>query len=217
MPTGRKGDLRVLAPGPRRERPVAAGSGRRPRSATCRRSCAARSAASAARGQRARGGAPLHAPVAAELLDRHALLSARLVHDEVQPQGLQPVRDAAGVPGAPSARARERTARDFSPACTSCRRCSRRSPACRAWRSSPMAGAHGEFAGVAMIRAYHRARGDLAAQRDHRAGGRARHQSRHRHHVRLRGARECRWTRDGDVDLEALQRRGRARTPPASC
>ena len=27
---------------------------------------------------------------------------------------------------------------------------------------SPMAGAHGEFAGVAMIRAYHRARGDLA-------------------------------------------------------
>ena len=27
---------------------------------------------------------------------------------------------------------------------------------------SPMAGAHGEFAGVAMIRAYHRARCDLA-------------------------------------------------------
>src|SRR5215831_16716066 len=27
---------------------------------------------------------------------------------------------------------------------------------------SPMAGAHGEFAGVAMIRAYHRSRGDLA-------------------------------------------------------
>ena len=27
---------------------------------------------------------------------------------------------------------------------------------------SPMAGAHGEFAGVAMIRAYHRARSDLA-------------------------------------------------------
>nr|MCU0760426.1 aminomethyl-transferring glycine dehydrogenase subunit GcvPB [Steroidobacteraceae bacterium] len=27
---------------------------------------------------------------------------------------------------------------------------------------NPMAGAHGEFAGVAMIRAYHRARGDLA-------------------------------------------------------
>src|SRR5689334_2548418 len=27
---------------------------------------------------------------------------------------------------------------------------------------TPMAGAHGEFAGVAMIRAYHRARGDLA-------------------------------------------------------
>src|SRR5476649_23440 len=32
----------------------------------------------------------------------------------------------------------------------------------RAVSLSPMAGAHGEFAGVAMIRAYHRARGDLA-------------------------------------------------------
>jgi glycine dehydrogenase subunit 2 len=32
----------------------------------------------------------------------------------------------------------------------------------RAVSLNPMAGAHGEFAGVAMIRAYHRARGDLA-------------------------------------------------------
>ena len=55
---------------------------------------------------------------------------------------------------------------------------------------TPMAGAHGEFAGVAMIRAYHRARGDLAAQRDHRARGGARHQSGHRDHVRLRRARD---------------------------
>ena len=54
---------------------------------------------------------------------------------------------------------------------------------------SPMAGAHGEFAGVAMIRAYHRARGDLARDRDHRAAGRARHQSCDRDHVRLCGAR----------------------------
>ena len=66
-----------------------------------------------------------------------------------------------------------------------------------------MAGAHGEFAGVAMIRAYHRARGDLRAQRDHRARGGARHQSGHRHHVRLRGARDS-GRRAGDVDLEAL-------------
>ena len=32
-----------------------------------------------------------------------------------------------------------------------------------------MAGAQGEFAGVAMIRAYHLARGDAGAQSDHRA------------------------------------------------
>ena len=50
---------------------------------------------------------------------------------------------------------------------------------------TPMAGAQGEFAGVAMIRAYHRARNDLGAHRNHRAAGRARHQSRHRRHVRL--------------------------------
>ena len=37
----------------------------------------------------------------------------------------------------------------------------RKSPACEGVALTPMAGAHGEFAGVAMIRAYHRARGDL--------------------------------------------------------
>ena len=42
---------------------------------------------------------------------------------------------------------------------------------------APMAGAQGEFAGVAMIMAYHRHRGDLRAHRDHRARRRARHQS----------------------------------------
>src|SRR5690606_41036998 len=45
--------------------------------------------AAAAGSLRAAGGAPLHAAVAEELLHRHALLSARLVHDEVQPAGLQ--------------------------------------------------------------------------------------------------------------------------------
>ena len=46
------------------------------------------SAAAAAGSIGAAGGAALHAPVAAQLLDRHALLSARVVHDEVQPEGL---------------------------------------------------------------------------------------------------------------------------------
>ena len=53
-----------------------------------------------------------------------------------------------------------------------------------------MAGAQGEFAGVAMIRAYHRARGDLARNEIIVPDGGARHQSRHRHDVRLRRARD---------------------------
>ena len=60
---------------------------------------------------------------------------------------------------------------------------------------TPMAGAQGEFAGVAMIRAYHRARSDGARTRDHRAAGRARHQSGHRRDVRLQRARRFRATR----------------------
>ena len=60
---------------------------------------------------------------------------------------------------------------------------------------SPMAGAHGEFAGVAMIRAYHRARGDLARNEIIVPDGGAWHQSRHRQHVRLRGARDQRHCR----------------------
>ena len=63
---------------------------------------------------------------------------------------------------------------------------------------APMAGAQGEFAGVAMIRAYHDARGDHARTRDPRARCGARHQSRHRDDVRLHGARDphrARWQR----------------------
>ena len=53
---------------------------------------------------------------------------------------------------------------------------------------TPMAGAQGEFAGVAMIRAYHRARGDLARTEIIVPRGGARHQSGDRDHVRLHGA-----------------------------
>ena len=163
-----------------------------------------RAAAAAARGQRAGCGAPLHPPVAAEFLDRYAFLSARLLHDEVQPQGLQCRGAAAGVPGAASARAGRRTARGSWPACTSCRRCSRRSPACAAWRLSPLAGAHGEFAGVAMIRAYHRARGDLA--RNEIIVPQAAHGT-NPATATMCGcvAREVAVGADGDVDLEALR------------
>src|ERR1700692_245778 len=60
-------------------------------------------AAPPARGVRAAGGAPLHPPIADELFDRYALLSAWLLHDEVQPEGVQQLRHAAGISRAASA------------------------------------------------------------------------------------------------------------------
>ena len=70
---------------------------------------------------------------------------------------------------------------------------------------SPMAGAHGEFAGVAMIRAYHRARGDLARTEIIVPGA--------AHGTNPATATMCGCTvreipvnEDGDVDLDALTR-----------
>jgi len=69
---------------------------------------------------------------------------------------------------------------------------------------SPMAGAHGEFAGVAMIRAYHRARGDLA--RNEIIVPSAAHGT-NPATATMCGcvAREVAVGADGDVDLDALR------------
>src|SRR5580658_2662784 len=69
---------------------------------------------------------------------------------------------------------------------------------------SPMAGAHGEFAGVAMIRAYHRARGDL--QRNEIIVPEAAHRT-NPATATMCGcvAREVAVDADGDVDLAALR------------
>ncbi len=69
---------------------------------------------------------------------------------------------------------------------------------------SPMAGAHGEFAGVAMIRAYHRARGDLA--RNEIIVPAAAHGT-NPATATMCGcvAREISVNADGDVDLEELR------------
>jgi len=69
---------------------------------------------------------------------------------------------------------------------------------------SPMAGAHGEFAGVAMIRAYHRARGDLA--RNEIIVPEAAHGT-NPATATMCGcvAREIAVDADGDVDLDALR------------
>jgi glycine dehydrogenase subunit 2 len=69
---------------------------------------------------------------------------------------------------------------------------------------SPLAGAHGEFAGVAMIRAYHRARADLA--RNEIIVPEAAHGT-NPATATMCGCvvREVAVDRDGDVDLEALR------------
>ncbi|HKZ73853.1 MAG TPA: aminomethyl-transferring glycine dehydrogenase subunit GcvPB [Steroidobacteraceae bacterium] len=69
---------------------------------------------------------------------------------------------------------------------------------------NPMAGAHGEFAGVAMIRAYHRARGDLA--RNEIIVPEAAHGT-NPATATMCGCtvREIPVNAEGDVDLEALQ------------
>jgi len=69
---------------------------------------------------------------------------------------------------------------------------------------SPLAGAHGEFAGVAMIRAYHRARGDMA--RNEIIVPQAAHGT-NPATATMCGciAREVAVGSDGDVDLDALR------------
>jgi glycine dehydrogenase subunit 2 len=69
---------------------------------------------------------------------------------------------------------------------------------------SPMAGAHGEFAGVAMIRAYHRSRGDL--QRNEIIVPEAAHGT-NPATATMCGClvREIPVTAEGDVDVEALK------------
>jgi glycine dehydrogenase subunit 2 len=69
---------------------------------------------------------------------------------------------------------------------------------------SPMAGAHGEFAGVAMIRAYHRERGDL--QRNEIIVPEAAHGTNPATATMCGcNVREIPVAADGDVDLDALQ------------
>ena len=118
-------------------------------------------AAAAARGVGAAGGSALHAAVAAQFRHRHAFLSARLLHDEVQPAGLQFARDAAGVPG-PAPAAPTSTGQGVLACLFELQEMLKHVTGMAGVSLTPMAGAQGEFAGVAMIRAYHRARGDRA-------------------------------------------------------
>ena len=69
---------------------------------------------------------------------------------------------------------------------------------------TPMAGAQGELAGVAMIKAYHEARGDHERNEIICPGRGARHQPGDGDDVRLRGQGDSDGP-DGDVDIDALK------------
>ncbi len=157
-------------------------------------------AAAPARGVGAAGGAALHAALAAQLRHRHALLPARLLHDEVQPAGLQFARDAAGLPRPASARAGlDRAGRAGLPV-----RAAGDAEA-RDRHGGRLADADGRRPGRVRRRRDDprlppRARRPRA-QRDHRPGRGARHQPGDRDDVRHEGAR----------DPDACRRRRRPR------
>ena len=117
-------------------------------------------AAGPARAQRARGRPPLRQPVAAELRDRHRVLSARLVHDEVQPEaqrvGGPPARASPTLhPLAP-----DEVAQGTLQLLWELEQALAEISGMRAVTLQPAAGAQGELTGILMIRAYHRSRGD---------------------------------------------------------
>src|ERR1700761_9433060 len=98
----RHADFRIVADGP-----DGLGAGHRRLSASVRSSetFATQRAGRLAGSFRTASAASLHEPVAQEFLDRHAVLSARFVHDEIQPARLQFTGAARWLRGAASVRA----------------------------------------------------------------------------------------------------------------
>src|SRR5262249_33443640 len=120
------------------------------------------------RGGGAGGAAPLPAPVAVELRRGDHVLSARLVHHEVQPGGERGGRAAARAGAAASAAAavagtrRARALRGARARARRGRRPRRRHAAAggRPAGRPAGAGAEGELLGMLMVRAYHTDQGD---------------------------------------------------------
>jgi glycine cleavage system protein P-like pyridoxal-binding family len=104
-------------------------------------------------------GAPFHQAVAAQLLHRHAFLSPGIMR--WYPKACNAFAMLPGFlnrhPLAPDS-----LGQGFLACMFELQEMLKEVTGMQGVALSPMAGAHGEFAGVAMIRAYHRARGDLA-------------------------------------------------------
>ena len=121
-PSRHEADLREVAGGPSRPRHSEAGPARAGGAGGAR----AQAAAAAAGARRAGGAAPLHRALDAQLRDRHRLLSARRLHDEIQPARQRAARRPARASATciRSSRTTRRRARSSSSG--SCRRsCSR--------------------------------------------------------------------------------------------
>ena len=148
------------------------------------------------------GGTPLHPAVAEEFLHRHPLLSAGFLHHEIQPAVCHRLASLPGLlachPLAP-----EGISQGFLACLHELQEMLREVTGMQAVSLTPMAGAQGEFAGMAMIRAYHVSRRSRPS-RGTGTGRRSRHQSRHRHHVRFHGSGNS-TDAAGDVDLAALR------------
>jgi len=132
----------------------------RPRCGTSRPTCCAASATVAGSLGNA-DGAPLHAPVAEELLDRHPVLSLGSCTMKYNPRACNSLamlpQFLGRHPAAPAS-----TGQGFLACMYELQEMLKEVTGMKGVSLTPMAGAQGEFAGVAMIRAYHDARGDTA-------------------------------------------------------
>ena len=125
----------------------------------------ARGAAAAARDRGARARPALHGALDAHVRHRHRLLSARLLHDEAQPEGQRARRRAAGLPRPAPAPGRGGRAGRARAHVAARRRSSPRSPGLHAVSLQPAAGSQGELTGLMLMRAYFADRGERAATR----------------------------------------------------
>ncbi len=110
-------------------------------------------------GERARRGSPLRAPLAVELLDRLPVLSAGILHDEVQPQGQRVVGAPPRVRAAASVCAGRTSDAGALELMVRLERALAEIVGMDAVSLHPAAGAQGELAGLMMIRAYHQEHG----------------------------------------------------------
>ena len=111
-----------------------------------------------ARADRAGGGAAFRESVAAQHVGRHALLSARLVHDEVQPEAERARCAACRASPICIPISRKRRCRACCKCCSSCRSILPEISGLPACSLQPAAGAHGELTALLVAAAYFRDR-----------------------------------------------------------